>query len=91
MKRKEFKREKDVRLFVKNFFKKNLQGLPESAKIELKVVSLDPLEVNLFMPFYSEGNFIRAYEVDFLIYELDKLGIKINLFYLDDVIEVKEQ
>lgn len=80
-----FRNEKDLRLFVKRFFKENLKGLPEGTKIEVEVSSLKPPVVNLYFPFYSEGNLIRAFEVDFLLAELYNLGIACNLFYQDDI------
>ncbi|BAU23644.1 hypothetical protein THC_1276 [Caldimicrobium thiodismutans] len=82
---KSFRSEKDLRLFVKKFFKENLKGLPEMAKIEIEVYSLNPPSVKLYFPFYSEGNFLRAFEVDFLLAELYNLGIKGSLFYQDDL------
>lgn len=82
---KSFHKEKDLRLFVKRFFKENLKGLPEDVKIEVEVSSLNPPSVNLYFPFYSEGNFLRAFEVDFLLAELYNLGIICNLFYQDDL------
>ncbi|MFN3567445.1 MAG: hypothetical protein ACK4UR_00850 [Caldimicrobium sp.] len=81
---KKFVSEKDLRLFMKNFLKKNLKGLPEAAKIEIKVVEFNPPSVELYFPFHSEGNLLRVYEVDFLIKELYNLGIKVDIFYLDD-------
>jgi hypothetical protein len=84
-KAKGFRNEKDLRLFVKRFLKENLKGLPEGVKIEIEVSSLNPPEVNLFFPFYSEGNLLRTLEVDFLLTELYNLGISCHLFYLDDM------
>ncbi len=84
-KAKGFPNEKDLRLFVKRFLKENLKGLPEGVKIEIEVTSLNPPEVNLFFPFYSEGNLLRTLEVDFLLAELYNLGIGCHLFYLDDL------
>lgn len=81
---KKFRSEKDLRLFVKNFLKKNLKGLPEEAKIEIRVVKVDPPKIHLFFPFYAEGNMLRALEVDFLVRELYNLGILVDLYYLDD-------
>lgn len=82
---KRFRNEKDLRLFVKRFLKENLKGLPEGTKIDIEVFSLTPPSVNLYFPFYSEGNLLRAYEVDFLLAELYNLGIICNLFYQDDL------
>ncbi|MFN4131609.1 MAG: hypothetical protein ACK4GE_00855 [Caldimicrobium sp.] len=81
---KRFRSEKDLRLFVKNFFKKNIKGLPEEAKIEIKVLNVNPPKIQLFLPFYSEGNLLRVLEVDFLVRELYNLGITVDIFYLDD-------
>lgn len=81
---KKFVNEKDLRLFVKNFLKKNLKGLPEAAKIEIKVIEINPPKVELYFPFHSEGNLLRVFEVDFLIKELYNFGIKVDIFYLDD-------
>mgnify|MGYP001626347895 FL=1 len=82
---KNFRKEKDLRLFVKRFLKEKLKGLPEGVKIEIEVSSLNPPTVNLYFPFYSEGNLFRAFEVDFLLGELYNLGINCNLYYLDDL------
>lgn len=82
---KSFRNEKDLRLFVKRFLKERLKGLPEGTKIEVEVASLKPPSVNLYFPFYSEGNLIRAFEVDFLLAELYNLGIECSLFYQDDI------
>ncbi len=81
------KTEKDLRIFVKKFFKEHLKGLPEDKKFEVKVTSVSPPRVRLHMPFYSEGNLIRANEVDFLTKELLDLGIKVDVFYVDDEVE----
>lgn len=83
-KSKDFRSEKDLKLFVKRFLKEKLKGLPEDTKIEVEVFSLKPPEVNLYFPFYSEGNLIRAFEVDFLLAELYNFGIVCNLYYQDD-------
>jgi len=82
---KNFRSEKELRLFVKRFFKERLKGLPEGTKIEVEVVSLKPPVVNLYFPFYSEGNLLRVFEVDFLLSELYNWGIEGHLFYLDDL------
>jgi hypothetical protein len=82
---KVFKNEKDLRLFVKRFLKEHLRGLPETAKIEIKVVSFKPPQVLLHLPFYSEGNLIRVNEVDFLLEKLLNLGIKGEVVYIDDI------
>ncbi|WP_038056871.1 hypothetical protein [Thermodesulfobacterium hydrogeniphilum] len=82
---KNFKSEKDLRLFIKKFLKENLKGLPETAKIQIKVLNIKPPQVVLEMPFYSEGNLIRVNEVDFLIQHLVNLGIRVNIIYLDDI------
>ncbi|RKX61284.1 MAG: hypothetical protein DRP29_00790 [Thermodesulfobacteriota bacterium] len=82
--KKHFKREKDLRLFVKKFLKTHLKGLPKGVQLEIKVKSLKPPLVSLFFPFYSEGNLIRANEVDFLLKDLENLGIKAELYYIDD-------
>jgi len=87
--KKSFKGEKDLRLFVKNFLKTRLKGLPEEKKIKVKVKNFKNLEVSILMPFYSEGNLIRANEVDFLLDELLNLGIKPVIFYLDDEYELE--
>ena len=79
------KTEKDLRLFVKKYIKERLKGLPSDKKLEVKVKSVSPPIINLYLPFFSEGNLIRANEVDFLIADLEKLGLKVEIFYLDDL------
>jgi len=81
---KHFKNEKDLRLFIKRFLKENLKGLPPESKIEIEVLKVKPAEVILKFPFYSEGNLIRANEVDFLLKDLIELGIKAHIVYVDD-------
>ncbi len=83
--KKNFKNEKDLKLFVKRFFKENLKGLPETAKINVRVICVKPPKVLLEMPFYSEGNLIRINEVDFLLKELSAFGIETIIAYLDDL------
>lgn len=87
---KNFKKEKDLRLFIKKFLKENLKGLPAESKIEIEIIKIKPAEVILKFPFYSEGNLIRANEVDFLLKNLIDLGIKAQVKYIDDV-EVFEE
>jgi len=82
---KNFRREKDLRLFIKKFLKENLKGLPPESKIDIEVIKIKPAEVILKFPFYSEGNLIRANEVDFLLKDLINLGIKAQVKYIDDV------
>jgi len=82
---KKFKNEKDLRLFIKKFLKQNLKGLPPESKIEVEIVKFKPAEVILKFPFYSEGNLIRANEVDFLLKTLIELGIKAHIKYIDDI------
>jgi len=87
--KKHFKKEKDLRLFVKNFLKTSLKGLPEDKKFEVKVKSIKPPCVQIFFPFYSEGNLIRANEVDFLIGKLlEEFQIKAEVIYLDEFEEL---
>jgi len=87
--KKGFKKEKELRLFVKNFLKNNLKGLPEDKKFEVKVKSLSPPCVQIFFPFYSEGNLIRANEVDFLIGKLlEEYQIIAEVVYLDEAEEL---
>jgi len=81
---KSFKNEKDLRLFVKRFLKEKLKGLPPESKIEIEVIKVKPAEVILKFPFYSEGNLIRANEVDFLLKDLMEMGIKAHIRYVDD-------
>ncbi len=82
---KNFKNEKDLKLFIKRFLKENLKGLPPESKIEIEVIKIKPAEVILKFPFYSEGNLIRVNEVDFLLKTLIDLGIKAQVKYIDDV------
>jgi hypothetical protein len=82
---KNFKNEKDLKLFVKRFLKGNLKGLPPESKIEIEVIKIKPAEVILKFPFYSEGNLIRVNEVDFLLKTLINLGIKAQVKYIDDI------
>lgn len=81
---KGFKNEKDLRLFVKKFLKEKLKGLPPESKVEIKVIKVKPAEIILKFPFYSEGNLIRANEVDFLLKDLAEIGIKAYIKYIDD-------
>jgi len=82
---KNFKNEKDLKLFIKRFLKENLKGLPPESKIEIEVVKIKPSEIILKFPFYSEGNLIRVNEVDFLLKNLIDLGIKVQVKYIDDI------
>jgi len=82
---KNFKNEKDLKLFIKRFLKENLKGLPPESKIEIEVIKIKPAEVILKFPFYSEGNLIRVNEVDFLLKTLINLGIKAQVKYIDDI------
>lgn len=82
---KNFRNEKDLRLFIKKFLKENLKGLPAESKIEVKIVKIKPAEVILKFPFYSESNLIRTNEVDFLLKNLLSLGIKVYVKYIDDI------
>ncbi len=81
---RKFLSEKDLRLFVKRFLKDHLKGLPEGTKIEIKVLDYLSPKVQLLFPFYSEGNVLRALEVDFLVKELYNVGIEAEVYYLDD-------
>lgn len=82
---KSFKSEKDLRLFVKKILKESFKGLQDVVKIEIKVVELNPPKIQMNFPFYSEGNLLRALEVDFFVRELYNLGIEVEVYYLDDV------
>ncbi len=82
---KGFKNQKDLKLFIKKFFKKHLKGLSPETKIEIKIIKLNPPEVVLKFPFYSEGNLIRVNEVDFLLKELMKYKINAQIQYIDDL------
>lgn len=84
-----FKKEKDLRLFVKKFLKEKLKGLPSEKHFEVEVESLNPPAVRIFSPFYSEGNLLRAHEVDLILLELYNLGILAKLFYEDDLGEAE--
>ncbi|QER41325.1 hypothetical protein F1847_00695 [Thermodesulfobacterium sp. TA1] len=87
--KKSFKNLKDVKLFTKKFLKERLKGLPEEAKIEVEAVGLNPPQVRIYLPFYSEGNLIRCNEVDFILEELLSLGIHGEIVYLDDNLELE--
>lgn len=82
-------KEKEIRNWVKKFLKQHLKGVSELLKIKIKVVNINPPKVYLELPFYSEGNLIRANEVDFLITEIEKEGVSIEIFYLDDFLEIE--
>jgi hypothetical protein len=84
-----FRKEKDLRLFVKKFLKERLKGLPSEKPFEVVVESLNPPVVRIFSPFYSEGNLLRAHEVDTILLELYNLGIFAKLFYEDDLGEAE--
>ena|GEM_PF-735375 len=81
---KKFSSEKDLRLFVKKLFQEKIKGLPPQARIEIHVLSLKPPMIRLKLPFFSEGNLLRANEVDFFLEELYNWGIEGDIFYLDD-------
>ncbi len=81
---------KDLKLFVKRFLKENLLGLPKDKVFEVRPEGLNPPRVKLFLPFYSEGNLLRAHQVDILLSELYNLGISTKLFYEDDWVEAME-
>lgn len=87
--KRNFKTKKDLRLFTKNFLKLHLRGLPEESYLQIAIepLTLDPPRVRIVLPFYSEGNLIRANEVDFLLEELLKLGVEGEILYIDDLIE----
>jgi len=91
--KKTFKNKKDLKLFIKNFLKTYLKGLPEEIfpQIEIEPLGLKPPKVRIVLPFYSEGNLIRANEVDFLLERLLILGVTGEILYLDDVIELRER
>ncbi len=88
--KKSFRSEKELRLFVKRMFKETLRGLPEEAKVEVLVKTLRPPKVYLLLPFYSEGNLIRAMEVDFFLGELYNFGVEGEIIYLDDRVEIEQ-
>jgi len=87
--RKGFSSEKDLRLFVKNYLKSNLKGVKDLVKAEVIIKKVKPPEACLKLPFYSEGNLIRCNEVDFLMKELEKAGIKAEVYYIDDWSELE--
>lgn len=76
--------EKEIRNLVKKILKNSLKGVTELPKIEVEVIEINPPQVFLKLPFYSEGNLIRVNEVDFLVLEIEKRGILVETFYLDD-------
>ncbi|MCS7150641.1 MAG: hypothetical protein RMI93_07900 [Caldimicrobium sp.] len=83
--KRRFNSEKDLRLFVKKLFKDSIRGMPEEAKPEISVLSISPPRIRLFLPFVSEGNFIRNNEVDFFLAELYNWGIEGEVLYTDDL------
>ncbi len=83
MKRK-FKNEKDLRLFLKKLFKEKLKHCEHPLQIEIKVKNINPARAKVFLPFYSEGNLIRANEMDFFLKSLCEEGIEVELFYEDE-------
>lgn len=87
--KKSFKSLKDLKLFTKKLFKERFKGLPEGVKIEVEALEINPPQVRIFLPFYSEGNLIRCNEVDFFVEELMDLGIKAEVVYLDDSLELE--
>lgn len=91
--KRNFKNKKDLRLFTKNFLKLNLRGLPEESYLQIKIepLTLNPPRVRIVLPFHSEGNLIRANEVDFLLEELLNLGIEGEILYIDDLTERLEK
>jgi len=82
--------EKDLRLFVHKFLRTRLKGLPPQFRFEIKPLSLRPRLVRVVVPAHSEGNLIRVTQLDHLLEELEALGIYVELYYLDDLLDHEE-
>ncbi|MBX6422706.1 hypothetical protein [Thermosulfurimonas sp. F29] len=85
MQKRGFRSAKDLRLFLRWFFREHLRGLPPEFRIEAKVLSVRPPRAALFIPAHSEGNLIRVHQVDLLVEELAATGIELEVFYADDL------
>ena len=79
-----FKTEKDLRLFLKNFFKEKLKHIEHALSVEIKIENIKPPKAKVFLPFHSEANFIRLNEMDFFLKELKELEIEVELYYEDE-------
>ncbi len=86
-KAKQLNSEKALRLFVKNFLKEKLKGLPPDFRLGIKVLDPKKKKVAIKIPAHSEGNPIRIAQMDRLTEELEKMGLEVELFYLDDIWE----
>ncbi|HFC96984.1 MAG TPA: hypothetical protein ENJ40_00810 [Thermosulfurimonas dismutans] len=84
---KTFRSAKDLRLFLKRFFRERLPGLPADFRLEVEVYSYRPPRAALRLPVHSEGNPARAHQVDRLVAELEREGLELEVFYLDDEAE----
>ncbi len=85
--RRSFRSPKDLRLFLKGFLKEHLRGLPPDFRIEIEVLSHAPPRALLRLPAHSEGNLIRVHQVDLLVSHLAEMGVEVEVFYMDDLIE----
>ena len=84
-----FKSEKDLRLFLRRFFKEGLRGLPPDFRIEVEVLSVRPPRAVLRLPVPAEGNPARAHQVDLLVARLLEEGLSLEVFYADDLAEAE--
>jgi hypothetical protein len=82
--KRKFKNEKDLRLFLRKFFKERLKHCEQPLKLEVKVERVTPPKAKVFLPFHSEGNLIRLNEVDFFLKELSDQNIEVELYYEDE-------
>lgn len=78
---------KDLRLWLRRFFRERLRGLSPDFRLEIAIFSHRPPRAALFLPVHSEGNLIRVHQVDRLVAELAEAGIEIEVFYADDETE----
>ena len=82
--KRKFKSEKDLRLFLKKFFKEKLKHCEQPLKLEVEVERVSPPKAKVLLPFHSEGNLIRLNEVDFFLKDLFNQGIEVELYYEDE-------
>lgn len=81
------KSEKYLRNLLKRWIREDLRGLPRELKIEIEITrNSGNLKLNLLVSTLSEVNWIRSHQLDQLVAKLSKLGIEINVLYLDDFV-----
>ncbi len=84
---KQIKTEKELRLAVSRYLKTHLKGLSPGFYLGVEVVTLRPAQVIITIPAHSEGNLIRVAQMDCLAASLEQMGVAVEIFYLDDLLE----